>query len=443
MNKIGKSVGEKIRAARVALKYTQSKLASPDFSVSYISAIERGQIFPSLRALEIIASRLGIPSAQLMPQRSKRDETQRKTPVQPERDDDEGELALLSAYRLLSEGKALDSLTRLGKVSARRLRIEQQYQYRYLTARAYFLLQRFQECEHLLISLVEATRGEDHLYIHLHALDLLGETQAALHNYNAALSTHRQCLDLLQRMTVRDPFFIFRVLSQLGEHSIQVDALDDAREMFTSAIEVAHEFETPAHVQTISFALSTYYKQHNDQFAATLYIYKTIFAHEQQGLRRQRSDLFYALGKTIVAGKSESGYETLDAMLTQARQQDQEPLTLAALDVCLADWLFAYQRVQESRQSIVDALALARPSGDSLLVADALLLLGRIEYEQQEYEESDTHTSEGLHMLERLHVKAEFARAATRYAQQLEARGKGSEALFYYRKAFQSRQEHE
>ena len=34
--KIGKSVGERLRAARIARHYTQSQLAGPDFSVSYI-----------------------------------------------------------------------------------------------------------------------------------------------------------------------------------------------------------------------------------------------------------------------------------------------------------------------------------------------------------------------------------------------------------------------
>src|SRR5260221_10479893 len=64
---VGKTVGAKLRAARKAKKYTQSQLAAPDFSVSYISAIERGQIQPSLRALEIFAQRLGISSAHFLP----------------------------------------------------------------------------------------------------------------------------------------------------------------------------------------------------------------------------------------------------------------------------------------------------------------------------------------------------------------------------------------
>ncbi len=69
-SQMGQSVGARIRAARQAKKYTQSQLASPDFSVSYISAIERGQIHPSLRALEILARRLDLPSTQLLPQYS-------------------------------------------------------------------------------------------------------------------------------------------------------------------------------------------------------------------------------------------------------------------------------------------------------------------------------------------------------------------------------------
>src|SRR5205807_2586489 len=66
LQRIGQTVGAKLRAARLARKYTQSQLAQPDFSVSYVSAIERGQIHPSLRALEIFAQRLGLSSSDLL-----------------------------------------------------------------------------------------------------------------------------------------------------------------------------------------------------------------------------------------------------------------------------------------------------------------------------------------------------------------------------------------
>ena len=67
-DRLGQTVGARLRAARLAQKYTQNQLAQPDFSVSYISAIERGQIQPSLRALEIFAQRLGISSGHFLPQ---------------------------------------------------------------------------------------------------------------------------------------------------------------------------------------------------------------------------------------------------------------------------------------------------------------------------------------------------------------------------------------
>src|SRR5437016_6997887 len=54
-------VGSNIRAVRSKLALTQAQLASPEFSISYISAIERGKIRPSLKALSILARRLDVP----------------------------------------------------------------------------------------------------------------------------------------------------------------------------------------------------------------------------------------------------------------------------------------------------------------------------------------------------------------------------------------------
>src|SRR5437588_12577529 len=54
-------VGTNIREVRTKLALTQAQLAAPEFSISYISAIERGKIRPSLKALSILAKRLDVP----------------------------------------------------------------------------------------------------------------------------------------------------------------------------------------------------------------------------------------------------------------------------------------------------------------------------------------------------------------------------------------------
>src|SRR5947209_19270945 len=54
-------VGTNIGEVRTKLGMTQAHLAAPEFSISYISAIERGKIRLSLKALSILARRLDVP----------------------------------------------------------------------------------------------------------------------------------------------------------------------------------------------------------------------------------------------------------------------------------------------------------------------------------------------------------------------------------------------
>src|SRR5438128_8675437 len=103
---IGQTVGAKIRTARQSQKMTQSALAAPDFSVSYISAIERGQIHPSLRALEILAGRLGLTSTQLLPARAQPEERAGGGPSSLEREEEEIELTLLDAQVMINQHSA-------------------------------------------------------------------------------------------------------------------------------------------------------------------------------------------------------------------------------------------------------------------------------------------------------------------------------------------------
>jgi transcriptional regulator with XRE-family HTH domain len=130
-SKIGKSVGEKLRAARITQHYTQSQLAAPDFSVSYISAIERGQIHPSLRALEILASRLGMSSTQLLPNKSQQEERASAAAALSEREDDEVELDLLDSQILIIQGDATSAVTLLTELANKRLTPVPQLRQRY------------------------------------------------------------------------------------------------------------------------------------------------------------------------------------------------------------------------------------------------------------------------------------------------------------------------
>ena len=54
------TIGARIRLARMAAQKTQQELAGERFSKSYISAIERGKMTPSFKALSILAEQLDL-----------------------------------------------------------------------------------------------------------------------------------------------------------------------------------------------------------------------------------------------------------------------------------------------------------------------------------------------------------------------------------------------
>ena len=63
-------LGQRLRRARLARNLTQGAVAKDLFSASYLRAVERGQIRPSLGALEKLAERLGASVTDLLGIRS-------------------------------------------------------------------------------------------------------------------------------------------------------------------------------------------------------------------------------------------------------------------------------------------------------------------------------------------------------------------------------------
>lgn len=433
--KIGKSVGEKIRAARVALHYTQSKLAAPDFSVSYISAIERGQIHPSLRALEILAGRLGLASTELLPKRTPQDNHQAVIPLQPEREEDEGEMVLLDAQLFICQNEPTKALTLLGKISAKRLKRAQQLWHRYLLGYANFLLQHFEEAEHIFSEMTEKAKEANNHYLHTHILFMLGNTFASMHNPTQALLIHQRCLDVLEESKARDTVLIAHTFTQLGIHYSEIEQPDDALAMFRRAIDTLAQVEEPHQVKFIYNKLAQYAIDNKDYYAAELYGYQALAHSEQEALRKLRGDIHHYFGQALIRGDQEEAYIQLS---TLQEKETADLLVRASITARIADWHFTRHNLSEARKYAEDAYVLAQPFKETIILADALLVLGRIEYAEQVFDKGDEHFVQGLTMLERLHKQVELTEQSILYAQLLEARGKDHEAFTYFRRAYQS-----
>lgn len=434
-NQMGHSVGTKIRAARLARHYTQGQLAAPDFSVSYISAIERGQIHPSLRALEILAHRLDMTSTQLLPEHS---ETNGTLPSSPSsRNGDEIDLLLLDAHIALLQHNTASIISRLQRIPHKSMKPEQLLRQRYLLGWAFFQSEQLQKAEQMLLDVTKQSSTMTHPVLGLQALHLLAQTYTTMLNHEQAVQTYERCLAAMELLLPRDPFFQARVFAELGQEYVRLEQLDLAIEKFQQAIAVAGELTNSASLQKIYWQMCLHYTESQEYLSAIIYAYKCIHLQRLQVLPL-KSEIYHRLGHALMKRNQAEARSYLE----QALQQEsilQDTLAQASLTVHMSEWYLLNQQLEQAEALAGKARDLAQMSGDSMIAVEALLLLGRITYARLQYEQGDNHFTEGLEMLDRLHSPDELSEQAALYARLLEERGKDREALGYYRRAFESR----
>ena len=435
---IGQSVGARLRAARLAQKKTQNQLAAPDFSVSYISAIERGQIHPSLRALEILANRLGLSSTQLLPKGGRDGETgpSAKTSAST---DDVVDLTFLEAQVFLMQGAATAAIDLLTPLSKKRMDHRRQMHQRYFLGLAYLAASRFQEAEVAFTDALELAREQNDIYSKQQIYHQLGITHAAMHNYPQALSSHQFCLKLMEEAAWEDPFLKMQVYFHLGHHCVGLGNFEQAAAMFQQAITTDNNLSTLDQRKAAYWNISQHYIDNKDYTLAALYACKSEFLTNQQSSQLLMSEIYHYLGRALLRGDQEAAHTYLmNALQNERVLQDQ--LARASITTTLAEWFLMQKALREAEEHAMQAYELANHAGDTIVTKEVLLTLGRIEYALSRFDDGDTHFVAGLAMLERLGQQEELTDQMAHYAQLLEERGMVHEALSYFRRAFEGRQ---
>jgi transcriptional regulator with XRE-family HTH domain len=136
------TLGKRLRTARYARNLTQEALAGDTFSKSYISAVERDKLTPSIPALRALAERLAVPLAFLL---GEHDLALTSPP-------EEAILArrLDAAEALLYQGHPTAALERLGQYDVGAA-VRQQNPQRWDWLQGWALLQQHQEVEALAV----------------------------------------------------------------------------------------------------------------------------------------------------------------------------------------------------------------------------------------------------------------------------------------------------
>jgi tetratricopeptide (TPR) repeat protein len=436
---LGQAVGAKIRAARQALKYTQSQLAAKDFSVSYISAIERGQIRPSLRALEILAQRLGLTSTELIPQNAQNDIHFRNSIRAFNNDSTLLELELIEAQISILRGEAERAIARLEKITTKYLQDHHLTQQRYLLGWAYLDTAQFQKCQEVLIEAEKLAEQQKDHYRSLHIDYILGRAFAAMRDHTRALQTHQQCLKLLDQVQPHDAFFRCHLYNSLGQHYTNLNDFDAAINSFEQAIALTEELLTLQQLPSMYADMAIQYANAQDYALTALSTFKCLHLYSQRVDISLRSEIYHYLGRALMKVDQEQARAYLENAL-QRISNEQDLLTQASIVSRLAEWFQAHNQLEEAVKRARQAYELAKAYGDTIIAVEALLCLGRILYAQARYEEGNQQFVDGLEMLKRLNLTEEFSEQSASYAQLLSEQGKAQEAIAYYRLAFESRQ---
>lgn len=433
LNHLGQTVGAKLREARLAKKYTQNQLAQPDFSVSYVSAIERGQIQPSLRALEIFARRLGMSSTHLLAQFGQEGSGRYAEGGNQAQIDEEREWALVEAQIALYQGQPAQAIEILRPLLERKGEVQQQVALCYVLGWAYLAGGHVQESESLLAEAAHLAQvATSPLYPRI--LYVQGEVYASMHRLEQAMQCQRASLAVLQQS--HDMCLRIQVYTSLGQTYSQLGEMALALEMFQQALALIQPQAAWQALQQCYGHLAAYYQEHAEPMWATLARVKGEQAHVQSQFSVWRGQLQHALGRVLLQSQPDQAYAYLHGLL----QESQDPLVLASAKVHLAAWFFAHADVRQAESTLREALEHASPFGESLIRAEALVLQGRLAYAQQAYEQGDMSFTDGLVMLEHLQLYEELIEHLTSYASLLEGRGLLNEAIVYWKQAYTHQQ---
>jgi transcriptional regulator with XRE-family HTH domain len=433
--KLGQAVGAKLRAARLARKLTQSQLAQPDFSVSYVSAIERGQIQPSLRALEIFAQRLGVSSTELLSKHMGQAPHLFSEPDAANKQDTE--LQLLEAHLYILQEDYSQAIRLLRTFPVDTLKSQQEIRRCYLLGLALYRAGLLQESEVVLTeAMSKATLQNDYFVKHIQ--NILGLVHVSMHNHTQGFEHQLGSVNQVENDSQpHDAFFNAQVYANIGLHYVYVDKVDTAIEMFQHALTQTQEIRKPESLTTMYWNMSRYLADSQQYFLAALYGHKTLQLLLQTYHASLRSEMYHYLGRAMLHQGLQKALDELERLL-QDSSLEEDALTFASLSATTAEALLRLGKVKTAYEYAQIACKLASDYEDCVVTASIILTYGSIAYAQKDYQEGDRQFKAGLKMLERLNNREELADKSAIYAQLLEERGLQKEALTFYKQAYES-----
>jgi tetratricopeptide (TPR) repeat protein len=435
-------LGAKLRKARLARNLTQSEVAQKQFSVSYISAVERGQIRPSLGALEKLAERLQVPLSELL----REDDSMPIPPLpsvergeaSPERQEVENRLR--EGLILSRQGKPNEAIDVLNRIRHRSLTPNEQILYHWYLGRCYIQLSRLDDARReILEGIAVAERSGDQeqrgwLYLEL------GNAYSAMRKHQLALEQYQVCQDAALKGLIKDPVFQLNVLYHIGDEYRHLGEYGPAMEALGQAAELAADVTNPEQLGSLYANLSATFAGQGDGKRAKAYAIRSAAAFEDAGNQRLVEQIYNRLGNVFAqTGQSEDALVHLHTAYSMA-ERSRDMRGAAEAQRGLAVIYLQQGKVEEAAKASDDALNLATSLSDPVLEGEALLAQAQIFSARHEEASAETNFERAISLLQEADASQPLTEAYKQFSDYLEAHGQGNRALSLLKQAWQLRE---
>ncbi|TMC91184.1 MAG: tetratricopeptide repeat protein [Chloroflexi bacterium] len=409
-------VGTNIREVRTKLGMTQAQLAAPEFSISYISAIERGKIRPSLKALSILARRLDVPLTFLLEGSPAGAAEARAVGYSPADSgpDQKIDVDLLQASVLIQQGAYEEAKELLAPIQAERITTDQVYR---------------------AVTQAESLNDSESIE---RARNLLGRAYFLLYNYTLAMENHLRSNTAIENSQINDPVFALDVYSNLANDYFRQGDLEKAVAFYHRALDMFDGLERDSK----SFAqkymeISQNYKAVGKLTMAREYALRSLALYEMRDEQRLVGLTHQRLGKTLEKQNNLDEAEQEYRRAIAIEQDLNDAVSASTCHTSLAELLLKRGRTEEAEKEAREALTFARASGDAQAHGQALIALAQLRHEAKDYAAADELFTEALDLLDSSQAHEIAASAYFRYANLLEERGEVQRSLNAIKKAYE------
>ncbi len=439
----GVSLGQRLRAARLARSMTQSDVADGQFSISYVSAVERGQLRPSLRALEKLSRRLHIQITDLL-----REDTTGGTPSASSRTSfetnghrDEWEQRLWGAQILARQGKTAEALDMVSHLRSHlpTLAPDERARWHWQLACMYLTLGRADEAQselHRGIALVEQT-GNIALYEWLRYG--LGKVHQLKRQWPQALEIYQECLVTSGHRAQFDPTMRLKLLAGLGEVYWQLDEYELSGDYLCQATQAAQELLDTERLAAQYWVASSTYSSQGDPHRALEYAVRSATAYDERDLQRQTLRTYCRLGRVnLQAQRLDMALAHLETARAMAERWHDLAGHVEALCGIAAIYL-DQTRLDDAAAAVELARDEANTLDDQVLHAEVFLVGARLLEAQGEMEAARGDFQQAIALLEKDVEPQRLSLAYKEYSDFVERLGDSTQALGLLKKAWRVR----